>query len=239
MSSEAAARVATRNSHCPGWDFSAVAARLTHPGRALSSSLAARVPEFSRPIHRDRRRDATRDMRSGLRFAASAHRNAFIFGHEGAEVAAEPCGDVPQPGRGTPWRTSALFHEPGADGTTPIMTAPLVVALFFLAMGFVALLAPERVTATFGQATLTGDGRNEVRAVYGGFGVATAVVLAVATYDPALRTGVFTAVAAALAGMAGGRLVAVAFERPRTFYPVWFYFAAEVAMAAVLVVASR
>jgi hypothetical protein len=114
----------------------------------------------------------------------------------------------------------------------------IVIALFFLAMGCVALAAPERVSGTFGQATLTGDGRNEVRAVYGGFGIATALVLLVAVSRPGLRTGVLTGVAAGLAGMAGGRLVAAALERPRSFYPVWFYFAAEAVMAAVLLAAA-
>ncbi len=49
--------------------------------------------------------------------------------------------------------------------------------------------------------------RAEVRAVYGGFGLAIASMLAVALATPDLRTGILTTVAAALAGMAFGRLV--------------------------------
>jgi hypothetical protein len=109
----------------------------------------------------------------------------------------------------------------------------IVIAVFFLGMGLVALAMPERISAIFGQ-TLTADGRNEVRAVYGGFGVAIAAVLMIAASRPGLRVGVFTAVACALAGMAGGRLVSAAVERPRSFYPAWFYFTAEAVMAAVL-----
>jgi hypothetical protein len=45
---------------------------------------------------------------------------------------------------------------------------------------------------------------------------------------------VLAAIATALAGMAGGRLVAALVERPRRFYPCWFYALAEALMAAVL-----
>jgi hypothetical protein len=42
------------------------------------------------------------------------------------------------------------------------------------------------------------------------------------------------AVAAALFGMAGGRIVAALIERATRYYPSWFYCAAETAMALVL-----
>lgn len=45
--------------------------------------------------------------------------------------------------------------------------------------------------------------------------------------------------AIALAGMAAGRLVAAAIERPASFYPSWFYFTAETAMELVLLAASQ
>jgi hypothetical protein len=105
-------------------------------------------------------------------------------------------------------------------------------------MGAVALATPERVVATFGQRELTLEGRNEVRAVYGGFGVVVAAVLAWAAWVPAQRTGVFLTVAASLAGMALGRLVSAAVEWPRSFYPSWFYCALELAMAATLALAA-
>ena len=108
----------------------------------------------------------------------------------------------------------------------------VVIALFFLGMGLVGLAAPERIAATFGTPVLSGDGRNEVRAVYGGFGVAIGALLLAA---PA-RPGVPLCVATALGGMAGGRLVSALLEPPRRFYPCWFYFAVEVLMAVALVV---
>ena len=48
------------------------------------------------------------------------------------------------------------------------------------------------------------------------------------------RPDVPLCVAVALAGMAGGRLVAAALEPPRRFYPCWFYFTVETLMAVAL-----
>ena len=112
-----------------------------------------------------------------------------------------------------------------------------VVAAFFVGMGLLALAAPERIPAIFGTTGLTAEGRNEVRAVYGGFGVAVGVLLMAAAASPALRPGVYAAIAASLAGMAVGRLVAAVVERPGRFYPCWFYCLAEALMATVLVAA--
>ena len=114
-----------------------------------------------------------------------------------------------------------------------------VVIVFFVGMGLAALVSPEFVTRTFGIPTLTNAGRNEVRAVYGGFGLAVAAMLVLALNDPTLRPGVLLAVAASVGGMAAGRLVAALVERPKAFYPSWFYFVAETAMAVTLYQASR
>jgi len=111
------------------------------------------------------------------------------------------------------------------------------VAVFFVLMGLVGLLSPERIQAPFGTAVVSPDGRNEVRAVYGGFGIAIGALLFVASSMPALRAGVFTTVAVALIGMAAGRIVSALIERPMRFYPCWFYCGVEAAMAAVLLVA--
>lgn len=50
--------------------------------------------------------------------------------------------------------------------------------------------------------------------------------------------GVLLAVGVALAGMAVGRLVGIVVERPGSFYPVWFWLGAEIAMAAALLAAA-
>jgi len=120
-----------------------------------------------------------------------------------------------------------------------LTTLVMVVAIFFAGMGLLALAAPERITVTFGTLTLTPAGRNEVRAVYGGFGLAMAAMILAASRDPVLARGIYLSIAAALGGMAIGRVVSAAVERPQTFYPSWFYCALETAMALTLVAAAR
>jgi len=109
-----------------------------------------------------------------------------------------------------------------------------LVIVFFVGMGLLALVSPESISRIHGTPTLTPAGRNEIRAVYGGFGLAVAAMLVLALYAPALRAGVLLAVAASLAGMAGGRVLAALVERPTAFYPSWFYFGLETAMAVIL-----
>jgi uncharacterized protein DUF4345 len=114
-----------------------------------------------------------------------------------------------------------------------------IVAAGFAGMGLYALSAPAAVLALFGVDVGTPDGRAEVRAVYGGFGVAMAGLLAVAAAsDGSAREGILVAVGFALAGMAGGRLVARLAERPSGFYPVWLFFWVEVVGAAALLAAA-
>lgn len=96
------------------------------------------------------------------------------------------------------------------------------VALFFLGMGVVALVRPEAVLAFFGLSTLPVDARNEVRAVYGGFGVAIAGLLVLALRDDALRNGIVVTVAVALAGMAAGRLASAVIDRAFGRWPAVF-----------------
>ncbi|MBE1532248.1 DUF4345 family protein [Actinomadura algeriensis] len=114
----------------------------------------------------------------------------------------------------------------------------VVVALFFFGMGVYGLAAPGALIRPFGIALPSGTARAEVRAVYGGFGVATGALLVAAAADAGgVRSGAVLAVACALAGMAGGRLVARAFDRVGGFYPGWFYFWVETAAAAGLLAA--
>lgn len=109
------------------------------------------------------------------------------------------------------------------------------VAALFALMGLYALAVPALVLEPFGVKLESADGRNEVRAVYGGFGLAVAGVLVAAALDAAeVREGVLVAIGFALAGMAFGRLVSGAVERPSGFYPIWFYFLVELVGAGVL-----
>ena len=121
------------------------------------------------------------------------------------------------------------------------MSEPLVLAVAagFAAMGLAALARPREVLAQFGVATDTVEGRNEVRAVYGGFGIAVAALLGVAAFgEPSTGEGIVVAIAFALIGMAAGRLAGAVFELPRSLYPVWVYFLIEVVGAATLLVAA-
>ncbi|MET0286594.1 MAG: DUF4345 family protein [Polyangiales bacterium] len=113
-----------------------------------------------------------------------------------------------------------------------------LVAACFLGMGVYGLVAPARLIAPFGVRLDSPEARSEVRAVYGGFGIAIALLLALALRESELRAGVLCSVAAALLGMASGRLVARGLgDKPARFYPGWFYFWLELFAAALLLAA--
>ena len=114
----------------------------------------------------------------------------------------------------------------------------IAVAVFFLGMGTVALWRPALVLDLFGTAVSTSEGRNEVRAVYGGYGVATGALLAGSLAMPtSLRSGVLLCVAVALLGMAIGRLVSFGIDGRVGFFPLLF-LGVEAALFASLLVAA-
>lgn len=112
------------------------------------------------------------------------------------------------------------------------------VAAFFFMMGAVALARPEQIVAYFGTPALTRDGRNEVRAVYGGFGVAIGLLLLATLWLPSLRAGVLVAVGIALLGMAIGRLVSALLDGSPGFIP-WLFCGVELALSGALILALR
>ena len=110
-----------------------------------------------------------------------------------------------------------------------------VSIVFFAGMGLFALAAPRLILKPFGINVDQPTARAEVRAVYGGFGLAIAAVLGYAMGAPeAVRTGITLAVAVALAGMAFGRLWSAVVDQRTSFYPNWFYCLVELAGAAAL-----
>ena len=110
-----------------------------------------------------------------------------------------------------------------------------LIAVFFLGMSAYALAAPAELVRPFGITLGESASRSEVRAVYGGFGLAIAGVLVYAAVaDGDLRTGILITVGVALAGMAFGRVAAAALGDRTAFYPNWFYFIVELAAAAAL-----
>ncbi|WP_099038977.1 DUF4345 domain-containing protein [Mycobacterium neglectum] len=110
-----------------------------------------------------------------------------------------------------------------------------VIGVFFAGMGCYALAAPAAIIRPFGITLGSAAARSEVRAVYGGFGLAIAGVLGYAAVaDGDVRTGILIAVGAALAGMAFGRLVSAVLDERTAFYPNWFYCLVEAVAAATL-----
>jgi uncharacterized membrane protein YeaQ/YmgE (transglycosylase-associated protein family) len=115
--------------------------------------------------------------------------------------------------------------------------AAFAVAAGMALMGVVALLRPDRVTRQFGCGELGVDARSEVRAVYGGYGLAMAGLLLGATVATAHRTGVFWTVALALAGMAFGRIVSALKDRRLGKAPA-LYLVVELLGAALLMASA-
>lgn len=111
--------------------------------------------------------------------------------------------------------------------------AIVLVMLAFLGMGLGALISPHQVTQQFGISSLTAAGKNEVRAVYGGFGLAMAFMLLVAIYQPELKAGICFTLSAALAGMAFGRFVSWSIDKSIARMPL-FYLLLEAILAAIL-----
>ena len=114
-----------------------------------------------------------------------------------------------------------------------------VVAVFFLGMGVYALAAPGALIRPFGMTPETAASRSEIRAVYGGFGLAIAAVLAYATLRGGdVQKGILITVGAALAGMVLGRIVSALVDVRTPFYPNWFYCMVEAVAAGALFAVS-
>ncbi|SDE53337.1 MULTISPECIES: DUF4345 family protein [Kordiimonas] len=90
----------------------------------------------------------------------------------------------------------------------------VLVALVWAAIGIYGIVAPKKLYALFGVPVETADGRNEIRAVYGGMCLAVAVVMFEAPWLGAAAPGVLLTVMVMLAGMALGRIVSMVIERP-------------------------
>ena len=106
----------------------------------------------------------------------------------------------------------------------------------FTFMGLIAVAAPERVTRQFGIPNLDIDGRNEVRAVYGGFGIAVAIALAGALFVGDWRVPAAAAVAVALGGMALGRAYSAIIDKQIGRFPA-IYGSIEATTALVMMAA--
>lgn len=103
-----------------------------------------------------------------------------------------------------------------------LFIALVINAAGFFFMGVVALAMPERVTGQFGIPILNANGRNEIRAVYGGFGIAVSAALASALALPTWRAPAAIAVAIALGGMALGRLFSAILDQQIGRFPLFY-----------------
>ena len=115
----------------------------------------------------------------------------------------------------------------------------LVIAVFFLGMGVYALAAPAALIRPFGVTLDSPLSRSEVRAVYGGFGLAIAAVLAYAALRGGdVAKGILITVGVALIGMALGRIVSAVVDTRTPFYPNWLYCIVEVVAGGALLAVS-
>lgn len=104
--------------------------------------------------------------------------------------------------------------------------------LLFAAMGGALLWRPQYLTRLTNLELTTIESRNEVRAVYGGFGVAMALALFIAAAYSPLRAGIMVTIGLALIGMAAGRGYSGWLERPSTL--VWGFCALEALLGLAL-----
>ena len=111
----------------------------------------------------------------------------------------------------------------------------LLPAALFGTMGLYALVNPRGVVALFGTQVDTEDGRNEVRAVYGGFGLVVAGMLVYAAFsDGRGALWIPSVIALSLLGMAAGRLISMVIDRTRGSRVVWGFLALELILAVML-----
>lgn len=113
-----------------------------------------------------------------------------------------------------------------------------VVAVGFALMGTVALVRPAAIWRPFGVVPETVAARSEVRAVYGGFGLALATLLFAAENGTAdFRDGVLVTVAVSLFGMAAGRAVSALVEPRGLLGAGGFFLAVECLLGGLTLVA--
>ena len=118
-----------------------------------------------------------------------------------------------------------------------LVSIVILESLFFFVMGSVALASPRFVTSLFGELEIGADMRNEVRAVYGGFGVAIGALLLVSMWMPGIQSGVLITVGVALLGMALGRFISFLIEPVEGKLPALFAVV-EVFLGGALLLAS-
>jgi hypothetical protein len=107
------------------------------------------------------------------------------------------------------------------------------VAIFFFYMGLGALIDPNTTLSYFSAGPLGPDMRNEVRAVYGGYGIAICLLLLATLWISSIKTGARLAVLVSVGGMAGGRILSMMMETPAGEFPLTILIV-EIVLVAML-----
>ena len=99
-------------------------------------------------------------------------------------------------------------------------------------MGVFALARPQATVALFSIGLSGADGKNEVRAVYGGSGLGMGIAVLIAVWVPELRSGVLTCLGTLMSGMALARAFSLLLERTGSWPKV--FLLVELVLAAIL-----
>ncbi len=111
------------------------------------------------------------------------------------------------------------------------------VGLFFFVTGCMALVNPQKVVGMFGATAETKESRAEVRAVYGGFGVALGgCIFSLRWWPPEQARGAVLALAILVAGTGIGRILGGIVDKETRFHPTWTLVLLEVALTVALLV---
>ncbi|MDB4993460.1 MAG: putative rane protein [Myxococcaceae bacterium] len=115
----------------------------------------------------------------------------------------------------------------------------LGVAVFFVCMGASGLFNPKGVVERFGMTADTPDARAEIRAVYGGFGIGVAALLAFAlTLPTSARHAIWMTIGVCTLSMALGRATRLFDGGRARFNPTWLFFLVELALTGALAAAT-
>lgn len=108
--------------------------------------------------------------------------------------------------------------------------AGCIVGVGFFVMGAIALASPSFILGLFGVPSTPSSAANEVRAVYGGFGIMMALILFLYNNSP-LYPGIIFTITIALSGMALGRIISVVLDRKLAFIPAVCFIVEALAAA--------
>ncbi|SOJ53993.1 hypothetical protein MSIMFB_01491 [Mycobacterium simulans] len=124
------------------------------------------------------------------------------------------------------------------------ITVLVAFAVGFFGLAIWALATPAKFVEGFGILLPKPESRSEVRAVYGGFGLAFAGVLTFAALQSSsgpgsLRAGIMLTLGVAMAGMVVGRIISAVADGGTPFYPNWAYAIAEGGAATALLLTAQ